>query len=310
MRGLLVADLDRDENARVKPIAERGAKPQATAEAAGAKQEVAPAKTACQPGDVDVVVFGPAGVQIFRNEVDDAGKRTFLPVEQAPEFDALRDVLAGVLADIDHDGDLDLIVSAKGGISIWANLGQLKFSEISKRSTLPAPELGATSLVAVDWDRDLDTDILVSGPTNVPAGWLENLRHGALRWRSFEGDLAGLTGSASLNLAEVDGNASWDVIAAGSKGLQLARTRTPYPGHVEPLDVTEIAKEPVLRSLVGDFDNDTHPDTIAWGQSGLKLFWGTSAAQFTLADGVLKSPPANVAISPPPTWTATAISIW
>ena len=298
MRGLLVADLDRDENVHVKPIAERGAlpaaKPQATAEAADAKKEAAPGKVACQPGDVDVVVFGPAGVQVFRNDVDDAGKRTFLPVEQTPEFEALRDVLAGVLADVDHDGDLDLILSAKAGISVWANLGQLKFSDITKRSTLPPPELAATSLVAVDWDRDLDTDILVSGPTNVPAGWLENLRHGGMRWRGFEGDLAELTGSASLNLVDVDGNASWDVIGGGSKGLHLARTRTPYPGQVEPLDLTEISKEPVLRSLVGDFDNDTHPDTIAWGAAGLKLFWGTSGARFTLAEGVVVSPPANV----------------
>ncbi len=313
MRGLLVADLDRDEHGQAKPIAERGAlpdaKPQATA-AAALKADAAPVKAACQPGDVDVVVFGPAGAQIFRNDVGEAGKRTFLPVEQSPDFEALRDVLAGVLADVDHDGDLDLVLSAKAGISVWANLGQLKFSEITNRSKMPPAELAATALVAVDWDRDLDTDILISGPTNVPAGWLENLRHGALRWRPFEGDLAGLTGSASMNLVDVDGNASWDLIGSGSKGLQLARTRTPYPGHVESLDIMEIAKEPVIRSLVGDFDNDTHPDTIAWGETGLKLYWGTSAARFTRAEGVIKLPPANASRAPPPTWTATATSIW
>jgi tetratricopeptide (TPR) repeat protein len=298
MRGLLVADLDRDENVHVKPIVERGAagaKPQAKLDARAVKDEGATGKVACQPGDVDVVVFGPAGVQIFRNDVDDTGKRTFLPVEQTPEFEALRDVLAGVLADIDHDGDLDLVLSAKAGISVWANLGQLKFSEITKRSAMPAPELAATSLVAVDWDRDLDTDILIAGPTDSPAGWLENLRHGALRWRSFAGDLAGLNGSASLNVAEVDGNASWDVIAGGSKGLHLARTRTPYPGDVQPLDFTKISSEPVMRSIVGDFDNDTHPDLVAWGEAGLAMFWGSSAAQFQAAEGIVSSPPAKVA---------------
>lgn len=299
MRGLLVADLDRDEHGQVKPVAERGAppgaKPQAKPDDSGFKDAAAPGKVTCQPGDVDVVVFGPAGVQIFRNDVDNTGQRTYVSVEQTDDFEALRDVLAGVLADVDHDGDLDLILSTKSGITVWANLGQLKFSEITKRSTLPPPELAATSLVAVDWDRDLDTDILVAGPANAPAGWLENLRHGALRWRAFEGQLAELSGSTSLNLVEVDSNASWDVIAGGTQGLKLARTRTSYPGHVEPLDLVAITEEPLMRSLVGDFDNDTHPDTIAWGQAGLKFYWGTSAARFALADAAVISPPANVA---------------
>ncbi|HEY2250029.1 MAG TPA: hypothetical protein VGH74_03170, partial [Planctomycetaceae bacterium] len=131
MRGLLVADLDRDEHGQAKPVAERGApppeKPPAKSDADAVKEGVSHGKVTCQPGDVDVVVFGPAGAQVFRNDIDDAGKRTFLPVEQTPEFEALRDVLAGVLADVDHDGDLDLILSTKAGISVWANLGQLKY---------------------------------------------------------------------------------------------------------------------------------------------------------------------------------------
>ena len=241
------------------------------------------------------MTFGPAGAQVFRNDSDASGKRTLLPVEQAPEFEALRDVLAGVLADVDHDGDLDLIISSNAGVSVWANLGQLKFAEITKRSALPPAELGATTLVAVDWDRDLDTDILVSGPNDAQAGWLENLRHGALRWRPFEGNLAGLSGSASFNLVDVDGNASWDLIGGGPQGLQLARTRTPYAGHIEPLDIAAIDEQPVSRSITCDFDNDGHPDTIGWGEAGPELFWGTSAGRFTRAAGVIKSPPAKVA---------------
>src|SRR5262249_49523001 len=153
----------------------------------------------------EVVAFGPAGVQIFRNDLDSAtGSRTLVEVPQSEEFAALRDVLTAITADVDHDGDLDLVVSTEKAVSIWATQGKLTFSEITDRSSLPKGQWPATSIVAVDWDRDLDLDLIVASNGTAPAGWLENLRHGGFRWRSFEGDLATLTRSRSLNVAELD----------------------------------------------------------------------------------------------------------
>ncbi len=285
MNGLLVADLDRDENAVAKPIADLKAAVNATD---------ATARESCQPGDVEPVVFGPAGVQVFRNDVDATGKRTLVVVEQNEAFMGLRNVLAGVLADIDHDGDLDLILSAKAGLSIWSNQGQLKFEELTKRSALPSQELAATALVAVDWDRDLDIDIVVSGPTGEAAGWLENLRHGSMRWRPFEGLLANLTLAQALNIADVDGNASWDVIGTGSKGARLVRTSTKAPGLVEPLDELELTTQSVAGSLIGDFDNNTVSDLVTWDQRGITVYWSVSGPRFESASQIETPRPANV----------------
>ncbi|MBI3863898.1 MAG: VCBS repeat-containing protein [Planctomycetia bacterium] len=284
MSGLLVADLDRDIIAKLKPVAATEKNPVET-------KNAPPAKPSCQIADVDVVVFGPAGVQVFRNDLGDDGRRVFVPVEQNEELDALRDVLAGVLADVDHDGDLDLVLSARSGVSIWSNIGQLKFTNISKRSGLPPVDLAATSLVAVDWDRDLDLDILITGQT---AGWLENLRHGSLRWRAFEPQLAKLSGSQCLNILEADGHPSWDVVGAGSAGLHLARTTTEPGGIVKSRDVKQISGDTSSRSIVGDFDNDTNPDLLAWGETGLKLYWGLPASRFEAAAAVIEPPPQSV----------------
>jgi hypothetical protein len=289
MQRLLVADLDRDVNAaHAKPIPERAPRGGLPSPEPGEKKQT------CQAGDEEVVVFGPAGVQVFQNDFDSAGKRILTPVEQSEEFEALREVRAGVLADIDHDGDLDLILSAAGGISIWLNAGKLKFEEATRRSALPPSKLQATSLVAVDWDRDLDTDIVIAGPDDVPAGWLENLRHGSMRWREFDADLAKLTGSRCLNVLDCDGNASWDVVGAGSKGLILVRTRTASPGDVKPIDVTQFSKDDFTGSLVGDFDNDTYPDLLAWGPAGLQFFRGTPTGKFGPPEGLLQPPPGEV----------------
>lgn len=287
MQGLLVADLDRDIIVKAKPVAD--------AKAGTAKiGHDADFKHTCQIADVDVVAFGPAGVQVFRNELLDDGARAFVPAEQVAEFDALRDVLSGVLADVDHDGDLDLILSTRSGISLWSNVGQMKFADISSRSGLPPVDLAATSLVAVDWDRDLDIDILLTSPTGKSVGWLENLRHGALRWREFEPQLNQLAGAKCLHILEADSHPSWDVLGAGRAGLQLARTTTEPGGVVKSRDVGQIAKEACSQSLVADFDNDTRPDLLAWGDTGLKIYWGAPAARFEAAAGAIESPPQSV----------------
>ncbi len=283
MHGLLVADLDRDFQIKGKPAAP-----------AKSIDEVEQGKLSYQPADVEVVTFGAGGVEVYRNDIADDGNRMLVPVEQNSELSGLRNVLAGVLADIDHDGDLDMILSAKSGLSVWINMATLKFEEASDRSSLPPAELAATSLVAVDWDRDLDIDILVAGPNKSPAGWLENLRHGAMRWRAFEGKLAGVTGSSRLNLAEIDGNVSWDIIGTGAKGANLVLTRTPSPGQVEPLDTAEISKAPISGSLIGDFDNDTHPDLLAFGEPGIQLFRGTGSTRLNDSGSLAVPPLSNV----------------
>src|SRR5262249_37429023 len=78
MRGLLVADLDRDLQAKSKPAA-------APAESEKAEDAVH-GKSSYQPGDVEVVTFGPGGVTVYRNDIGSDGKRQLVPVEQSAEL--------------------------------------------------------------------------------------------------------------------------------------------------------------------------------------------------------------------------------
>ncbi|MBS0262280.1 MAG: VCBS repeat-containing protein [Planctomycetes bacterium] len=284
MQGLLVADLDRDLIVKARPTPD----PKATAPK---DRDTAVVKPLCQAADADVIVFGPAGVQVWRNDLADDGGRELVLVEQSAEFDGLRDVLAGVLADVDHDGDLDLVLSTKAGVSLWGNVGGLKFTEITSRSALPQADLGATSLVAVDWDRDLDIDVLISGPGGQTAGWLENMRHGSLRWHEFEPQLNKLAGSTGLSVLEADAHPSWDCVGAGPSGLWIARTTTEPGGPVKSREISQISATGVARTVVGDVDNDTYPDLLAWGEAGLQLYWGLPGARFEQASILQESQP-------------------
>ena len=71
------------------------------------------------------------------------------------------------------------------------------------------------------------------------------------------------------------------------------RTRGEPAAAPKSVDLTEVSREPAAASLVGDFDNDTHPDVVAWGETGLKLFWGASPPRFEAADNVFQPPAAS-----------------
>src|SRR5205085_10443163 len=134
-----------------------------------------------------------------------------------------------LLVDFDQDGDLDLIFSTQAGIKLWSNRGDATFYDITDRSTLPPAIQRPTALVAVDFDRDLDLDVLAVG-SNQPAGYLENLRHGTSRWHPLGKCFNKLDKNVSaLAVVDLIGAASWGLVGGGPKGLEYVPTDTLEP---------------------------------------------------------------------------------
>ncbi len=239
---LLAADLDADAD----PSAEK-------ADVAGRP---------CHDADPDVVLYGQEGLLVLEN-TNASGSRNLNPVDQSNDFNAIKGVLTTAFADFDLDGDLDLAVSAEGGISLWANVGRLKFEQRTSRTTLPPSDLQPTQILPIDLDRDVDIDLILAGG-NGSLGYLENLRHGNLRWKPLEQ----LGDAHAVELIDADGNASWDLILAGDDGLRLVTSQTPVPGRWLPQAPVSIAKGDYdqLRQL--DYDNDGLPDLMAIGSDG------------------------------------------
>src|SRR5690606_3032937 len=132
--------------------------------------------------DLDLVVSGKSGLRVFQNTVSKSGQRMLQLKSQQDTLDTLTDLQAVNFSDLDHDGDLDLVSSTEEGLSLWSNRRDFTFRNISDQSQLPPADLAVTSMIRVDWDRDVDLDLILCSRQSKQAGYLENLRHGRFRW--------------------------------------------------------------------------------------------------------------------------------
>lgn len=261
-RGLLAADLDHDRD-----------------------REVTDGEIDAFDADVDVVVFGEQGVLVLRNDVDADGQRSFSMVTQ----DNLSDLAAvedGILVDFDHDSDLDLVLATETGIVTLLAEGSMQYADVSEFSQLPPADFKCSSLAAVDWDRDVDIDVVIAG-SGVQAGYLENLRHGNFRWVPFADSASNLHSASVLAVLDADGNAAWDLCAAGDEGVFLTETGFVPEGGQRPMLTRQIATGPASSLLVWDYNNDSFLDVLAWGADGLQLRARVADGNYVSTDEVL-----------------------
>ena len=180
----------------------------------------------CETADLDLVVFGPGGARVVENRVTNGDHRLHL-IGQDKRFESMKEVSAASVIDIDHDGDLDLALASSGGISLWSNNGDWQFTDISYRSALPPDDVKASALVTVDWNRTIDLDLML-GSADSPLGFMENHRHGRLRWRELGTGFEALNRSQAIVISDFDGNVSWDV--AGRRSERVGGRVVTNPG--------------------------------------------------------------------------------
>ncbi|MEE3370676.1 MAG: FG-GAP-like repeat-containing protein [Planctomycetota bacterium] len=233
------------------------------------------------------VVYGDNGVSILRNNLDqNPASPILVEVDQSEDFRALRQVQAVAAIDIEHDGDLDLIVSAHDGISIWSNYGEtIAFENLTEFSRIPEQSSIFTSLIVVDWDRDMDLDVVLGSSDSQISGYLENILHGRFVWQPFEGGFEATHSGQQLSLLESDGNASWDLLASGPHGVQLLKTST--AGNVRHKASLSLSPKACDGNLVWDCDNDGASDLLLWSSDGLEILRGqTNGEAYQSLEGV------------------------
>lgn len=228
-RRLLVADLDHDrDHARTHEVVTTTTPD----EAANAQRR----SQVCFDADLDLVLYGTSGLRVLRNVLDPmTQQRTLVPVESSID-PPLTDIQAGVLVDFDSDSNLDLVLTTATGIVPLLSRGDLTFLDARAYSQLPPADAVFHDLLVVDWDRDVDLDVIAVAPNAASIGYLENLRHGNFRWVPLEdASFHSLRQANSLTLLDADGNQAWDVVGVSSEHVSLVTTRLSPTGTVVPI---------------------------------------------------------------------------
>ncbi|HKS30282.1 MAG TPA: FG-GAP-like repeat-containing protein [Pyrinomonadaceae bacterium] len=145
-------------------------------------------------GDADLDLFTAAssGQQLYRN---DAGKLAEITAQSGALASKQAATPTGAVAgDYDNDGRPDLFVIRDGGLSLYHNDGNGKFSDVTSAAALPAYPYLASSAALLDADHDGDLDIFIAG--------LADLSKAPRGEAVFPEDFAG----APLMLLRNDGN--------------------------------------------------------------------------------------------------------
>ncbi|GAB5403754.1 MAG: FG-GAP-like repeat-containing protein [Aureliella sp.] len=221
----------------------------------------------------ELLLWGPDGIG-FVTEVN--GQYELLASETGLE--TLADITAVEIADIESDGDLDLLLVTSGKLQFFQNNGNRTFTNFSQYSSLPPDGTNISHIYSGDFDRDLDQDFLMA--TDSGLAIFENLLHSQFRFRILDGQHWPSTALRSLTVCDIDNNASWDVITTGSTGTSITTTTTPQPQQWTPVSSIDL---PATGDVVSasDLNNDSFVDIVLASEAGLNILYGKANGQFS-----------------------------
>ncbi len=214
--------------------------------------------------DPDIIAWSADGVAVLHNVAAADGTRMLIQLPQSATVSAISDVAA---ADLEADGDLDLIFATATGMALWKNIDGKTFEPITEGVSLPA--YGLSSIAIVDWNRDMAMDI-VGVSASGKSGWLQNILHGRFRW---DDGLPGATGVSDVVIDELNGDGIWDLVMTGTSGTAAVLPKdSDRTDDAVILPLTATAGTSLHRA---DLDNDGRSDFVSVGPDSMTLLRGT-----------------------------------
>ncbi len=181
-------------------------------------------------GDLDVISASDwNGTLAWSENLDGVGGRFAVDRVISSGLDGPSDVAA---ADLDGDGDLDVVASSRNDDTIawYENLdGQGRFGPQRILATTAAAPM---SIVAIDLDGDGDTDVASASEADDKIAWYENDGSGQFAPEQVVSWTAG--GAQAVGAADLDGDGDLDLFSASADDGKIAWY--PQLSLADPLD--------------------------------------------------------------------------
>jgi Tfp pilus assembly protein PilF len=223
----------------------------------------------------DLVMAGTGGLRIFRQTEQGAFADVTAAAQLLPA--AVRGSFVGAwAADIDTDGDLDLVIArAEGPPAVLRNNGDGTFTPVS-------PFDGVAGLRGFEW-ADLDGEGVPDAVLLDEQGRLRvflNLRGGAFREAPLP---AGFPAAVATAVADVTGDGLMDVIAVTAEGLVVRLSWSVEgwtSGELARVDVPPALAPGTARLLSADLDNNGAADLVVAGPTWSRILLRDSDGAF------------------------------
>lgn len=163
--------------------------------------------------------------------------------------------------DLDHDGDLDLVVLRRSGVDRYLRQnGDGTWAEMAQTVGIAGPDSYSSAAASADFDDDGDLDLLVCHGSASPRLYL-NRRGGRFDDATEAYRLDAVTGAHQVLVADFTNDGLMDLLFWGPDGGQLLVNQP--AGEFTPASLPELLKDSAWTcAVVGDHDNDGDQDLV------------------------------------------------
>ena len=221
----------------------------------------------------------------------DVTEKAGLINKSAPASDDLASWLGpgACFLDYDNDGWIDIFLpdnGKEGGMSLYHNLGNGKFEDVTKKAGLD-PTAHGIGCTAGDYDNDGFADVAVSLRNGLLL--LHNEKDGSFKDTAVAAGVKPTLGPAGLTFVDYDHDGDLDlyessgallIVGAVRPGLS-AMWRNNGNGTFTQVDIG-VSKSPAMNAIGTDYNNDRAVDLLVTGGGEASLFQNPREGEFTL----------------------------